>query len=40
LADGKISADFARRHYRVVFDENGKVDAEGTARLRQQAAPR
>jgi N-methylhydantoinase B len=38
FADGKISADFARRHYRVVFDEDGKVDAEGTARLRGQSS--
>jgi N-methylhydantoinase B len=40
FADGKISADFARRHYRVVFDEAGKVDAEGTARLRGQSSAR
>jgi len=36
-AEGKISAEFARRHYRVVFDGDGEVDSEGTARLR---APR
>jgi len=33
-ADGKISAEFARRHYRVAFDGNGEVDPEATARLR------
>ena len=33
-AEGKISAEFARRHYRVVFDGEGEVDREGTARLR------
>jgi N-methylhydantoinase B len=38
FADGKISADFARRHYRVVFDADGKVDAEGTAQLRRQSS--
>jgi N-methylhydantoinase B len=33
-ADGKISAEFARRHYRVVFHADGAVDWEATARLR------
>jgi N-methylhydantoinase B len=40
FADGKISAEFARRHYGVVFDGHGKVDADGTARLRSQSRPR
>jgi N-methylhydantoinase B len=35
-ADGKISAEFARRHYAVVFAANAAVDREGTARLRAQ----
>ncbi|HXE68019.1 MAG TPA: hydantoinase B/oxoprolinase family protein [Hyphomicrobiaceae bacterium] len=38
FADGKISADFARRYYCVVFDDHGKVDAEATARLRRQSS--
>ena len=36
LLDGKISAEFARRHYRVVVDGAGDVDAVATARLRAQ----
>jgi N-methylhydantoinase B len=35
-ADGKISAEFARRHYAVMFAANAEVDREGTARLRAQ----
>ena len=35
-ADGKISAEFARRHYAVLFADNAEVDREGTARLRAQ----
>jgi N-methylhydantoinase B len=38
FADGKISAAFACRHYRVVFDDKGEIDAPATARLRQQAS--
>jgi N-methylhydantoinase B len=38
LADGKITAAFARRHYRVVADAHGRIDAAATARLR--ALPR
>jgi N-methylhydantoinase B len=38
-ADGKISAEFARRHYRVVFDGDGEVDSAGTARLRARRGP-
>jgi N-methylhydantoinase B len=40
FADGKIRAEFARRHYGVMFDDDGKVDAEGTARLRSQSRAR
>ena len=36
LLDGKISAEFARRHYRVAVDGAGDVDAVATARLRAQ----
>jgi N-methylhydantoinase B len=36
FADGKISAAFARRHYGIVFDAKGEIDAAASARLRQQ----
>lgn len=36
LADGKITPQFARMHYGVVSDARGRIDAEATARLRQE----
>ncbi len=34
VADGKITAEFAERHYAVIFGKDGALDAQATARLR------
>jgi N-methylhydantoinase B len=36
--DGKITAEFAERHYAVKFGPRGALDVEGTARLRSERA--
>jgi N-methylhydantoinase B len=36
--DGKITAEFAERHYAVKFGTRGALDVEGTARLRSMRA--
>ena len=38
--DGKITADFAERHYAVAFGPRGALDVEATARLRSERVAR
>ena len=36
--NGKLSAEYARREYRVVLGEDLQVDEQATAELRRQSA--
>jgi len=36
LLDGKITADYARKHYAMAFDPHGTLDAPATVRLRAE----
>jgi N-methylhydantoinase B len=40
IRDGKVSADFAHRHYGVALDEGGGIDAAATVRLRAARSKR